>query len=166
MYSLVSPLLGPCFYLKMTNNPPTPSKISIDGFYSLDKIRICLVEARGVEPLSRSVAIQVSPSAVVNLGFALLPPNDRLRQRYLDKVSLWVLRELDFRYPALWRDSFPAGGRNWPVSIKLLKRILRWQLKLSHRLTGRWNPGSLPIPQPPLSKTSTPPDYNEVIMIN
>ena len=73
---------------------------TINGIYT-QKLGLLVVEARGVEPLSRSIAIQVSPSAVVNLGFALLPPNDRLRQRYLDKVSLWVLRELDFRYPAL-----------------------------------------------------------------
>ena len=58
-----------------------------------------LVEARGVEPLSKGIATQASPSAVYALAFAPLTPTDRLRWRYLDKVSQSALRELGLRYP-------------------------------------------------------------------
>ena len=58
-----------------------------------------MVEARGVEPLSKGIAAQASPSAVYGLDFAPSPPTDRLLRRYLDKNSQSALRELGFRYP-------------------------------------------------------------------
>jgi hypothetical protein len=44
-----------------------------------------MVEAGGVEPPSKGITTQVSPSAVYDLDFAPLTPTDRLRQCYLDK---------------------------------------------------------------------------------
>lgn len=40
-----------------------------------------------------------------------------------------------------------------------LKRNLRLRLQFPTVSTGRWNPGSLPMPHPPLSKPVRPHDY-------
>ena len=52
-----------------------------------------MVEARGIEPLSKSIATWPSPSAVSDLDFAVPAPTDRLRFHYPSKVSLSALQE-------------------------------------------------------------------------
>ena len=42
-----------------------------------------VVEARGVEPLSENLFIQLSPSADCLLNFPLMPPSVRLHEKYL-----------------------------------------------------------------------------------
>ena len=65
-----------------------------------------VVEARGVEPLSRNIVICFSPSAVCVLGFAHWSPTDGLSMHYLDEVS----RKL---------------SENWAYSILLFEVLSR-----------------------------------------
>ena len=65
-----------------------------------------VVEARGVEPLSRNIVICFSPSAVCVLGFARRSPTDGLSMHYLDEVS----RKL---------------SENWAYSILLFEVLSR-----------------------------------------
>jgi len=70
-----------------------------------------MVEARGVEPLSKSIAAQPSPSAVSNLDFAFRPPTDKLLVYYPEKVSLSALREADSQVSHISDALDPRHGR-------------------------------------------------------
>ena len=70
-----------------------------------------MVEARGIEPLSKSIATWLSPSAVGNLNFAVPTPTDRLRFRYPSKVSLSALQESDFKVSRIAAPRSPAARR-------------------------------------------------------
>ncbi len=65
-----------------------------------------MVEARGVEPLSRNIVICFSPSAVCVLGFAPQAPTDGLLLCYLDEVSR-------------------RSSENWTYSILLFEVLSR-----------------------------------------
>jgi len=72
-----------------------------------------MVEARGIEPLSKSIATWPSPSAVSDLNFAVPAPADKLRFHYPRKVSLSVLQESDLevsRIAALWSPAARRAG--------------------------------------------------------
>ena len=70
-----------------------------------------MVEARGIEPLSKSVATWLSPSAVSDLNFAVPAPPDKLRFHYPSKISLSALRESGLKVSRIAAPRSPAARR-------------------------------------------------------